>query len=622
MQLVDYASALASAQKLVPDWREGDLQEAQLATARMQPQLIQAQADRFRAQAQQDALEAQAAAKYQADLGTFKRTPQGYRDMATRYPQFGQQLENAAKGLDTTNRQRVVQKLAPIQSLISSGRYDTAAQEIKRHIDADVAAGEEPDESDQELYDELTSGDLARQKAAGGIAFGLLSALNPDTAASNLNKRDENAGGQFTLSAGAKRFDANGNLIAEAAFAPRAISVGEGETVVEYQPGGGDPASSGGAAGARGDVSRLINTDAGGGYVPEGVKTLGQFVGFGKDLNRRGAKSSSAGTYQINGSTMAEFAPKALGADWKQAPFNADTQERVGEAIFNWAKQQPDPGKALRGRWVSLDAGTASRLVQGDWQQARGIIAQGETGGGAGASAAAPASGGPRIIAQGAPKQGYRMLTPQETQAQGLDPNVKYQQAPDGQITALGGQSKAQLKPLPATVADALVTNNSSIQNIDSAIKLLDPKNKSGAAQQAQYAIGTSNRFIPDGVLQRTNPEGVSFRAQIGQIGGLIVKDTSGASVSAAEDDRLAKWVPMVTDTPGAALAKLKNLRRELANRNLTISQTYGEDQGYRQPASLSGAGGGVTTVRSIQQANALPPGTLYRAPDGKVRRR
>lgn len=143
----------------------------------------------------------------------------------------------------------------------------------------------------------------------------------------------------------------------------------------------------------QGDVSRLINTDAGGGYVPDTVRTLGQFVGFGRDLNRRGAKSSSAGTYQINGTTMAEFAPKALGAGWKDQPFNGDSQERVGEAIFNWAKTQSNPAAALRGRWVSLDPGTASRLVQGTWQQARGTIAQGETGGGAGASATAGAPG-------------------------------------------------------------------------------------------------------------------------------------------------------------------------------------------------------------------------------------
>jgi hypothetical protein len=627
VELSDYAQALGAAQRLVPNYRDMQQQDAQTRVLQMQPQLIQAQIARSQAQSQQDEqksqFEQQRRGAFQTKLQMLGARPsaKGLYDISAEFPEFATALQGAAKGISTEDSTKIVRNLAPVQSLIQNGKYDLAAAEVKRHIDADKAAGIEPDEHDTELYGMLTSGDPEQAKSAGGIVYGLLAALNPDTAAANLNKRDENAGGQYTLAPGSKRFDANGKLLASADFAPDRFTLSPGETRYDNNTGGGGPASSGGAAGAGGDVSRLINTDAGGGYVPEGVKTLGQFVGFGKDLNRRGAKSSSAGIYQINGSTMAEFAPKALGAGWKEAPFNAETQDRVGAAIFDWAKQQPDPAKALRGRWVSLDPGTASRLVQGSWQQARGVIAQGETGGAPGASAAAPAAGGARVVAQAAPKPGYRMLSPAETSAQGLDPNVKYQQSPDGQITALGGQSKAQLKPIPAAAASALVTNNSSIANIDSAIKLLDPKNKSNEAQQARYAIGTTNRFLPDAVLQNTNPEGVSFRAQIGQLGGLIVKDVSGAAVSASEDDRLAKWVPMVTDTPSAALAKLKNLRRELANKNLTISQTYGEDQGYRQPASLSG-GGNIATVRSIQQANALPPGTLYRAPDGKVRRR
>lgn len=153
--------------------------------------------------------------------------------------------------------------------------------------------------------------------------------------------------------------------------------------------GGGDPTSGGGAAGVGSDTSRLVNSDAGGGQVPNSVQTLGQFVGWGKSLNAKGAKSSSAGTYQINGTTMADFAPRALGANWKSAPFNADTQDKVGEAIFDWAKTQPNPALALSRRWVSLTPAKAAQLVAGSWNQAKGVIAQGETGGGAGASATA-----------------------------------------------------------------------------------------------------------------------------------------------------------------------------------------------------------------------------------------
>ncbi len=51
-----------------------------------------------------------------------------------------------------------------------------------------------------------------------------------------------------------------------------------------------------------------------------------------------------------------------------------------------------------------------------------------------------PGGTGVRVVAQGAPKPGYQILTPPENIANGLDPNVKYQRSPEGQITALGGQ--------------------------------------------------------------------------------------------------------------------------------------------------------------------------------------
>lgn len=48
----------------------------------------------------------------------------------------------------------------------------------------------------------------------------------------------EQAAQQFTLGPGMKRFDDEGNLIAEAPFAPQYRSVGEGQTLVEVEPGG------------------------------------------------------------------------------------------------------------------------------------------------------------------------------------------------------------------------------------------------------------------------------------------------------------------------------------------------------------------------------------------------
>lgn len=421
MEFADYAGALAAAQRLVPNWREGDMQEAQLATARAQPALMQAQIARSQAQTQQETQEAaykdQRRSAFQtavSSLGT-KPTPEKLYRVGVDFPEFAGPINDIAKNVSFEQRSSMVRQWAPLQSLIQNGKIDSAIGELDRHTKAAQAAGEPEDEHTTELRAMLASGDPSQIKTANAILYGLISAVNPDTAAKNLADA-----GQI----GARKGQVVGRTIGHYDDAGQWVSDyrdpdpetnaldvgvyddqghrvgtqlipngGRGGAASGYAtPGFGSGSRSDGAQGG-GDVSRLINTDAGGGYVPEGIKTLGQFVGFGRSLNARGAKSSSAGTYQINGTTMAEFAPQALGAGWKDQPFNAASQEKVGEAIFNWAKMQNNPAAALRGRWVSLSPQEAAQAVQGTWQQARGVIAQGETGGGAGSSAGAGPGG-------------------------------------------------------------------------------------------------------------------------------------------------------------------------------------------------------------------------------------
>jgi len=408
MELADYAQALAAAQRLVPDWREGDMQEAQLATARMQPQLMQAQASQIQNQTQLAGQEAaykdQRRSLFQSAVSSLgaKPTPEKLYRVGVDFPEFAGPINDIAKNVSFEQRSSMVRQWAPLQSLIQNGKIDSAISELDRHSKAAQEAGQPEDEHTTELRAMLSSGDPTQIKTANAILYGLISAVNPDTAAANIGKRLD-SGTHVVSAGGALVADDGTELYSRAPAEANALEVpmydADGKRIGTQlvANGGRSGASSGAALGGApggGNISRLINTDAGGGYVPAEVKTLGQFVGFGRALNARGAKSSSAGTYQINGTTMAEFAPKALGANWKEQPFNADSQERVGEAIFNWAKTQNNPAAALRGRWVSLNPQQAAQAVQGTWQQARGMIAQGETGGGASASVAA-GSGAP-----------------------------------------------------------------------------------------------------------------------------------------------------------------------------------------------------------------------------------
>lgn len=66
---------------------------------------------------------------------------------------------------------------------------------------------------------------------------------------------------------------------------------------------------------------------------------------------------------------------------------------------------------------------------------------------------------------------------------------------------------------------------------------------------------------IGDSWNQRKDPAGVAARAQIANVGSLIIHDRSGAAVTVSEYPRLAPFVPKVTDTPAAIRIKLGKLR-------------------------------------------------------------
>lgn len=194
-------------------------------------------------------------------------------------------------------------------------------------------------------------------------------------------------------------------------------------------------------------------------------------------------------------------------------------------------------------------------------------------------------SAGPTVttLVPGGGKPKTRILTPEEmSQYPQLDPNTLYQISPEGTITVVGGQTRSQLKPLPVQTLGALTNNTATVKNIEAAIKLFDDKNKAPDAVNARDAVGFGTGMLGDWFTQLNDADGTDARAKVGQIGGLIIKDTSGAAVSISEDERLKKWVPYVTDRPEVIKAKLANLAREVRLRNETITQTFNEDQGYR----------------------------------------
>lgn len=128
------------------------------------------------------------------------------------------------------------------------------------------------------------------------------------------------------------------------------------------------------------DPTRIMNYEAkavGYSVVPQSVQTLGQASDFAKKVNRAGAGSSAMGTYQIVGQTLRGYAPQIYGKDWRNQAYNQASQDRIAKQIF---EDHRHSASALKKQWVSLSIKDAERIRKLPWEQAREVIAKGESG--------------------------------------------------------------------------------------------------------------------------------------------------------------------------------------------------------------------------------------------------
>ena len=586
---INQASILAGGQALVPNFLD---QEINRSLGRAQVDQTKVQTDLVRQKLASVALENARAKQYDNDvrLALESGDPMALSQLVAKYPEQKDALKASYEQMDGLKQRSELRQAAGIWSALNAGNTDAAVRQLEQRISADREAGEDTADDEEQLA-MLKSGDAKAINSVKGRLGLFMASVVPEKFAAVVEQLGE-GGGEFTLGPGAKRFDRSGNVIAAAPFAPRPVTVGEGDTIVEYAPG----ASGGGALTVETVLPAIVQQESGGNYTAKNPET------------------GALGAYQVMPATGEALAQR-IGLPWNPALMTSNSaagrsyQDRIGQAAVQEAIDNSGGDPATMAAYYH---GGSDRSKWGPrtQQYAQEVTAR-LTGG-----------GGSRIIAQGAPKapkQQTRILSPQEVAAiPNLDPNITYQQSPEGTITPVGGQRQGQLKPWPASALAARSSQGAALTNIEGALNLLDPKNKSAEARRARKAIGFGTGLLGDQFTQWNDPQGTDARARIGQIGGLIIKDTSGAAVSLSEDQRLAKWVPLVTDNPTVAYSKLQNLKRELNQRNAAMDETYSEDQGFRPFKSTAD----VVKVRSIQEANALAPGTLYIAPDGKTRRR
>lgn len=145
--------------------------------------------------------------------------------------------------------------------------------------------------------------------------------------------------------------------------------------------------------------SRLTNFRAIERSVPDHVKTLGDFTGLGtrgmrnnggyagvmlrKQDSRLGREdddaSSAISPYQITGSTIRTYAPKAFGPEWgKRSLDDPNTWEKLAEYIWDHKARVGNTPKerlaSLRNEWKGLTKEEAISILNKPWAEARKVI--------------------------------------------------------------------------------------------------------------------------------------------------------------------------------------------------------------------------------------------------------
>lgn len=134
-----------------------------------------------------------------------------------------------------------------------------------------------------------------------------------------------------------------------------------------------------GSAGAGGTPSGAgpMSVMTGGATLPNNIRTIGEFVENKRNLLRHNPAGTATGIYQITSDTWQDFAPKALGSNWRDADIrDPQVQDRVAREIWNASNRS---ARSIRNRWVSLTPAQAESLVGKSWEEARDLVSQGET---------------------------------------------------------------------------------------------------------------------------------------------------------------------------------------------------------------------------------------------------
>lgn len=571
----NYAGLLGQAQGLVPSPLDAELRrslgQAQIGQAQAQTANLRMETQKGLVATAEQELYSQ-----QVEEAIASGDPRRISALIARFPQFKDALKTNWDQMDALQQRSEMRQAAGIWSALNAGDTTSAIKQLEGRITADRQAGQDTADDEEQLA-LLKSGDPKAVNSVKGKLGLFMASVVPDKFASVVEQLGTGTGEEKPIvvgrAVGHYERDADGNRVFVPDYRDPDPTQYRDLDVV-------DPAT--------GETRKAIVAVGGGNSVTSSTPVSGRTQGGWTPRARNGGDNDDAAVdNKITG------AAQYLGVD-PNADISSIDPMKIATAMTlseggkgSLADRNNNPGNLRNGdgsykkfpsRQAGLNAAAAlvARKLRNGQTTVRTMIEGLPVGG------PASSTGAPTVAAMGAPTGAdrTRILTPEEVAAiPGLDPNTVYQQTKEGTITPVGGQKQGQLKPWPAAALEARTTNNAALKTLQSASWLLNPQNASAEAKVARDAIGPLVGRVGGNYI---NKEGTSARSTIGKIGAILIKDTSGAAVSLSEDARLAKWVPLVTDTPEVARAKLGTLIRELMGRNQAMDDTYSEDQGFR----------------------------------------
>lgn len=141
-----------------------------------------------------------------------------------------------------------------------------------------------------------------------------------------------------------------------------------------YGPLGSGGSGGGGAPGTRGGSSYDATFNFTPTATPVSSMPISDVLSV-QDKLKQSQGNSPVGAFQINQATLQDYAPKVLGANWKNQTLSPDNQEKIAKQIFDDRK-----GGDLTKTWSSLPNSNPGAYKNYTWQDMRQVLANGEVG--------------------------------------------------------------------------------------------------------------------------------------------------------------------------------------------------------------------------------------------------